>query len=224
MTNIHGKACIMVVLAGLIPASASAAMIVQTKTEQIFPSGDASINLMGFNSTLGTLSKVDLSLTTQTSLSSSYRDNCGFGCGPSSFSLNYSLATNVFVGSNVSPITQSSHLFSFTATTVSNNWQSIFLQTPLFSSSALFQTPSDLSYFSASPSIRFSNTLTGSANAIRTAYDLFLRQQVTATVTYHYEEQVVAAIPEPATWMMMLFGFGVVGAAMRRRKTVPSFA
>ena len=35
---------------------------------------------------------------------------------------------------------------------------------------------------------------------------------------------VVAAIPEPATWMMMLFGFGVVGAAMRRRKTVPSFA
>ena len=34
----------------------------------------------------------------------------------------------------------------------------------------------------------------------------------------------VGAIPEPATWMMMLFGFGVVGAAMRRRKTVPSFA
>ena len=34
----------------------------------------------------------------------------------------------------------------------------------------------------------------------------------------------VGAVPEPATWMMMLFGFGLIGGAMRRRKTVPSFA
>lgn len=27
----------------------------------------------------------------------------------------------------------------------------------------------------------------------------------------------VAAVPEPATWMMMLFGFGAIGFAMRRR-------
>ena len=27
-----------------------------------------------------------------------------------------------------------------------------------------------------------------------------------------------AAIPEPATWMMMLLGFGAVGAAVRRSK------
>lgn len=32
------------------------------------------------------------------------------------------------------------------------------------------------------------------------------------------------AVPEPATWMMMLFGFGLIGGVMRRRKTVPSFA
>ena len=32
------------------------------------------------------------------------------------------------------------------------------------------------------------------------------------------------AVPEPATWMMMLFGFGLIGGAMRRRNTVPSFA
>ena len=34
----------------------------------------------------------------------------------------------------------------------------------------------------------------------------------------------VGAVPEPATWMMMLFGFGLIGGAMRRRNTVPSFA
>jgi PEP-CTERM motif len=32
------------------------------------------------------------------------------------------------------------------------------------------------------------------------------------------------AVPEPATWMMMLFGFGLVGSAMRRRKNAVSFA
>lgn len=32
------------------------------------------------------------------------------------------------------------------------------------------------------------------------------------------EPSVTAAVPEPATWAMMLMGFGIVGAAMRRRK------
>jgi PEP-CTERM motif len=27
-----------------------------------------------------------------------------------------------------------------------------------------------------------------------------------------------AAVPEPATWAMMLFGFGLVGSAMRRSR------
>jgi choice-of-anchor C domain-containing protein len=30
--------------------------------------------------------------------------------------------------------------------------------------------------------------------------------------------QVIAPVPEPATWAMMLFGFGAIGFAMRRRK------
>jgi uncharacterized membrane protein len=29
----------------------------------------------------------------------------------------------------------------------------------------------------------------------------------------------VAAVPEPGTWMMMLAGFGLVGAAQRRRRS-----
>lgn len=32
------------------------------------------------------------------------------------------------------------------------------------------------------------------------------------------------AVPEPASWAMMMVGFGVVGAAMRRRKAAISFA
>ena len=33
-----------------------------------------------------------------------------------------------------------------------------------------------------------------------------------------------SAVPEPATWAMMIGGFGLVGASMRRRKTVAAFA
>jgi hypothetical protein len=33
--------------------------------------------------------------------------------------------------------------------------------------------------------------------------------------------QIQAAVPEPATWGMMLIGFGMIGAAMRRRRRQP---
>lgn len=40
-----------------------------------------------------------------------------------------------------------------------------------------------------------------------------------------FENGNFAAVPEPATWAMMIGGFGVVGAAMRRRRSVQvSFA
>lgn len=36
--------------------------------------------------------------------------------------------------------------------------------------------------------------------------------------------QPIAAVPEPAAWGMMIMGFGLVGGAMRRRRTTVSFA
>lgn len=41
------------------------------------------------------------------------------------------------------------------------------------------------------------------------------------STTYNFE---VAAVPEPATWAMMLGGFGLAGAAMRRRNSKVVFA
>jgi len=35
---------------------------------------------------------------------------------------------------------------------------------------------------------------------------------------------VAAAVPEPATWAMMLGGFGIIGGAMRRRRATVQFA
>ncbi len=32
------------------------------------------------------------------------------------------------------------------------------------------------------------------------------------------------AVPEPATWLMMLAGLGIIGSSMRRKRRIPSFA
>lgn len=38
------------------------------------------------------------------------------------------------------------------------------------------------------------------------------------TTTYNFELASTGAVPEPATWGMMILGFGVVGYALRRRR------
>ena len=40
------------------------------------------------------------------------------------------------------------------------------------------------------------------------------------TITFTYNPTISAAVPEPATWAMMLAGFGLIGSGMRRRNAV----
>jgi len=58
--------------------------------------------------------------------------------------------------------------------------------------------------------------------------DAFASLLITAdspfTWSFEWEEQrrdAAIPYPEPASWMMMIFGFGAVGAALRRRKAAP---
>jgi hypothetical protein len=44
------------------------------------------------------------------------------------------------------------------------------------------------------------------------------------TVTLTQATQVTPGLPEPATWAMMLLGFGAVGLALRRRRRIPAIA
>ncbi len=43
---------------------------------------------------------------------------------------------------------------------------------------------------------------------------------LTGLVTARVTPVVAAAVPEPTTWAMMLLGFGAIGFAMRRRRTL----
>ena len=40
------------------------------------------------------------------------------------------------------------------------------------------------------------------------------------TITFTYSPTISAAVPESATWAMMLAGFGLIGSGMRRRSAV----
>lgn len=65
-----------------------------------------------------------------------------------------------------------------------------------------------------------SNTIPGAASA-------FIRDNLSGQGKINYAFRVTTgAVPEPATWAMMIGGFGAVGASMRyrRRKVTVSFA
>lgn len=44
------------------------------------------------------------------------------------------------------------------------------------------------------------------------------KQQAMSHITFWYTRQAVNAVPEPATWAMMLTGFGLIGLSARRRQ------
>jgi hypothetical protein len=96
---------------------------------------------------------------------------------------------------------------------------------------------------------QFFGTLSGASQASGTAniFDLLINYSITGgtgrflnasgaftgsgTANTSTRPSIVSlnfsAVPEPATWAMMLLGFGVVGASMRRRRkitTVPTIA
>ncbi len=69
----------------------------------------------------------------------------------------------------------------------------------------------------------------GSASAGANAYFTFTRgagDSRIASVTlasdtnsFEFDNVAMGAVPEPTTWAMMILGFGVIGAAIRRRRT-----
>ncbi len=43
---------------------------------------------------------------------------------------------------------------------------------------------------------------------------------ISTTNAFEFDNIAIAAVPEPATWGMLILGFGAIGAAMRRRSNV----
>lgn len=58
----------------------------------------------------------------------------------------------------------------------------------------------------------------GTSLAYHTFADNVTLTTKAGSTTYNFDLAATPAVPEPATWAMMLLGFGMVGAACRRRK------
>jgi PEP-CTERM motif len=66
---------------------------------------------------------------------------------------------------------------------------------------------------------------TGTSTGAQTALVFNFRQDPSFYYLDNVSVQGLAAVPEPATWMMLLLGFGLVGSVMRsRRRRVSAFA
>jgi PEP-CTERM motif len=69
------------------------------------------------------------------------------------------------------------------------------------------------------------NGYTGVSTGAQTALVFNFRQDPSFYLLDNVSVQGLAAVPEPATWMMLLLGFGMVGSVMRsRRRRVSAFA
>ena len=81
-----------------------------------------------------------------------------------------------------------------------------------------FSGNTNVSGFSIGAGSGFGSGYTGYADYLRVATNA-------GATTFNFElASATAAVPEPATWAMMIAGFGLVGGAMRRRKTSVAFA
>jgi len=75
----------------------------------------------------------------------------------------------------------------------------------------------------------YATPTTGTLSAGPHTFDLFFADRHTTGSEVYFSIDteglvVTGGVPEPATWGMMLAGFGILGLAMRRRKTTVSFA
>ena len=85
--------------------------------------------------------------------------------------------------------------------------------------SDVLNSAAELAFFTgiAPKFIRTSGNLFASANVLVVPTG-FERIRARGTLLYYYDEAQAAPVPEPATWAMMIAGFGVAGFALRRRK------
>jgi hypothetical protein len=88
----------------------------------------------------------------------------------------------------------------------------------LLAGNPVFTGPGQVSFaFSAS---QFGNSLTGTPNlGLTTALPNLLNASSFYEATLTYESEAIPPIPEPASWAMMIAGFGLAGATLRRRRT-----
>ncbi|UAK23445.1 PEPxxWA-CTERM sorting domain-containing protein [Sphingomonas nostoxanthinifaciens] len=121
----------------------------------------------------------------------------------------FSYTASDFITSNTAisgAATNSCSVFGFTCTSVNFSFSGAIAT---ISASSLFQSPFGSLPFSDSSTFNAADLMTPGAHG--STSNIFASLTVT---------QMGGAVPEPASWAMMLAGFGIAGGAMRRRRNL----
>jgi hypothetical protein len=104
------------------------------------------------------------------------------------------------------------------ATSFGNYAPSVGDEASLLAGNPVFTGQGPVSFlFTAS---QFGNSISGTPNlGLTTAVPNLLTATSFYDVTLTYESEAIPPVPEPASWAMMIAGFGLAGAALRRRRT-----
>lgn len=222
------------VLAATVPADA--AVIVQTDNELIYQGFDA------FDRSLGTLDRVTLSTTVNKSRTWLARLDGAVG---QTFAIDWTVAgkwsmsapgTTVvidLVGAGTSEVTLApgpvaGSGYGYLATGPLNGTGTFALDPTLFTTGRIFLNGRDPGFQSNAGDTRFAGPagmtfqnvpgscyVSGGRPTFEQADDLC--GWVSHRLTYDYTP--AGAVPEPATWLTMILGFGAIGYALRRRRT-----
>ena len=176
----------------------------------------------GFNSSLGTLTQVDITLSGTTTY-----DITLPGSPPPSGVVSYTLSDGLFLYAasalgNLTPQPYLQQNGSGTGTIVFGNFQATTsglngLTTYTDATSlAKFLDTSFSGYISVDDPFSSTIQVNGSPTSLFGSAITIASKSVTGTVNYTYTTGR-SAVPEPATWAMMLVGFGGIGYAVRRR-------
>lgn len=199
-------------LASVSPVAA--ATIIQTGTFTAAAPGTSSASVQQFNTSLGTLTSIDLLFGSNLSVAAGTLTNT------SNAQKNFTLtkgatATLTGGGFNIAETigtgTGSYPLAGRASTSVG----------PFTGSGSATQTlNSNFAYFlgTGTAGLSFASTSLFSINPNSGTLNISPLIGGNYSLTYNYTAAPLPAVPEPATWAMMLLGFGMIGFAARHRR------
>lgn len=180
-----------------------------------------------FDSSLGTLTGVTLQL--DASAGGDILVHCFFSSACTKPFHSAVIGTLALGGLNLTTTALSTQTFSFDPGTSTRD-----LPTVLSTNSIAGSSPAVLASFTGSGSTIGSLTSRGTAGcgAVAPAFACDAgvgyygagRQDQSLRLRVIYDYAVTGAVPEPATWAMLILGFGVIGGAIRRRSATVKFS
>ncbi|QQV79021.1 PEPxxWA-CTERM sorting domain-containing protein [Sphingomonas aliaeris] len=218
MTNAYTSAlCAAAVLTAVAAAPATAQNFTNPGTIDIIDDAETTsdINVTGVT---GNVTGLTLSLN---GLTHTYPDDLVFGVYNASQDLGFVFFSGVGGRADISNVTLSfSDFAAFPAP------RSFVGNTELVSGTYLPSNYLDFSFTSAGNATSFSDFLSGDVNGLWTLIAIDTVPADTGSIangwSLNFTTSAAPAVPEPATWGMMILGFGMIGAAARRRKVKTS--